>query len=180
MPENHSAAVEIIGITEAVSILTDSGLFENNEVAACTRVLLSTIKHGLQQIAEPFRLSMATSIDGANSCGKRFATIDQSLFPELFGFLPLQPENIESLIPPYESILMKKNVSISSDDFAKKIFGIFKHFELGYVPILFESETDYATIISLLNSKISFNVLPNNFQKSETADINKNQMRFDI
>ena len=180
LPENHSAAVEIIGLSEAVSILTGSGLFENNESAACTRVLLSTIQYGLQQASEPFRLSMSTSINSSNYCGKRFATIDQSLFPELFGFLPLQPENIESLIPPYESILMKKNVSQTSDDFAKEVSGIFKHFELGCVPVSFDSETDKVTIISLLNSKINFMVLPNKFEKPEIIEINKNQMRFDI
>jgi len=180
LPENHSAAVEIIGLSEAVSILTDSGLFENNEIAACTRVLLSTIQYGLQQASEPFRLSMSTSIDSSNFCGKRFATIDQSLFPELFGFLPLQPENIESLIPPYESILMKKNDAQSSDDFAKKVFGIFKHFELGCIPVSFDSETDKATIISLIKSKSSFTILPNKFEEPETIEINKNQLRFDI
>jgi len=180
LPENHSAAVEIIGLSEAVSILTDSGLFENNEIAACTRVLLSTIQYGLQQASEPFRLSMSTSIDCSNYCGKRFATIDQSLFPELFGFLPLQPENIESLIPPYDSILMEKSMAQSSDDFAKKVFGIFKHFELGCVPVSFEAKTDKSTIISLLNSKINFMVLPNNFEKNIDVEINKNQLKFDI
>ncbi len=180
LPEKHAAAVNIIGLNEAVSILTGSGLFENNESAACTRVLLSTIQYGLQQASEPFRLSMSTSIDSSNYCGKRFATIDQSLFPELFGFLPLQPENIESLIPPYESIFMKKSESQTPDNFAKEVSNIFKHFKLGCVPVSFQAETDKVTILSLLNSKSSFMVLPNKLEKPEIIEINKNQMRFDI
>ena len=180
LPKKHSAAVDIIGLYEAVAILTGTGLFENNEAMACTRVLLSTIQYGLQQAAEPFRISMFTSIDNSNFCGKRFATIDQSLFPELFGFLPLQPENIESLIPPYESILLEKKQIQSSDDFAKEVVGIYNHFDIGFVPIAFDSETDSETIVSIINSKSSFEVLPNNVGKHENIKTNKNQMRFNL
>ncbi len=180
LQKNNSAIIDIIGLNETVSILTGSGLFENNESTACTRVLLSTIQYGLQQAVEPFGLSMLTAIDSSNYCGKRFATIDQSLFPELFGFLPLQPENIESLIPPYESILLKKNESQSPTDFAKEVLGIYKHFCLGFVPVSFDSETDKVTIVSLINSKSSFKILPNNIEKSEISEINNDQMRFDI
>jgi|GEM_PF-1250940 len=180
LPENHSAAVEIIGLKEAVSILTGSGLFENNESAACTRVLLSSIQYGLQQASEPFGLSMLTSIDDSNTCGKRLATIDQSLFPELFGFLPLQPENIESFIPPYDTILLEKSESQTHEAFAKEVSNIHKHFSLGFAPISFYSETDKNTVTSLIKSKSSFVVLPNITEEAEAPELNENQMNFDL
>ncbi|MCX7003091.1 MAG: hypothetical protein NTV22_07440, partial [bacterium] len=36
--------------------------------------------------------------------GKRLAAVDQSLFPELFGFLALHPDALEPIIPAYRPV----------------------------------------------------------------------------
>jgi len=90
-----------IGVDEAVAVLTGSGMFDSVDGATCLRVLLGVIHDAMRSVASALELPLYVRVDEPAACGRRLASIDQALFPELFGFLPLQPDALAHVIPPY-------------------------------------------------------------------------------
>jgi len=90
-----------IGVDEAVAVLTGSGMFDSADGATCVRVLLGVIHDAVRSVASALELPLHVRMDEPATCGRRLASIDQALFPELFGFLPLQPDALAHVIPPY-------------------------------------------------------------------------------
>jgi transcriptional regulator NrdR family protein len=187
--KHHSAfdndsfgGLEITGLYEAVSILTGSGVFDSDESLACTRVLLNVLNNGLKQAAKSYNLQMRLISGESNGCGKRFSIIDQSLFPEIFGFLPLQSESLENIIPPYNSFYFKAERYNSHDDFIKVVKKLSSYFDCGTIPIkiTIENHDEIKEILSLMienNCGFSLNAKLKIIQK-EKAQENKNQEKF--
>ncbi|NLF37815.1 hypothetical protein GX586_00125 [bacterium] len=101
---NAAGCVNVAGLDEAVAILAGKRMFESVESDSYVRVLLRVLHTGLHQSARLLDLSAALTIGEPNRCARRLACIDQALFPEIFGFLPLQPEALEHAVRPYTTV----------------------------------------------------------------------------
>ena len=154
--DNSYGAIDIIGLHEAVSILTGAGVFDSNESMACTRVLLNVLQNGLKQAAKSYNLKMKLIVGEPNESGKRFSIIDQSLFPELFGFLPLQSETLESVIPPYNSFCLDPWNYDSLEKFIIAAVKIFGYFDSGSFPLKIKID-DSNKIIEVINLMLKNN-----------------------
>ncbi|RLD09616.1 MAG: hypothetical protein DRI44_08045 [Chlamydiae bacterium] len=183
--ENNSfGGLEITGLYEAVSILTGAGVFDSDESLACTRVLLNVLNNGLKQAAKSYNLKMRLVGGESNDCGKRFSVIDQSLFPEIFGFLPLQSESLENIIPAYKSLFFDPEKYHSHNDFIKTAKKISGYFDYGTIPVKFnDNNPDKMKEILLLmiknNCGFSLKRKTKPIQEEESQE-NKNQEKFEF
>lgn len=179
--EKIVGAVNVIGLYESVSILTGAGVFDNNESMACTRVLLNVLQNGLKQAAKSYNLDMRLDAAVETDCGKRFSIIDQSLFPELFGFLPLQAESLENVIPPYNLFYFDPWKYDDLNAFivaAKKIQSYFNH---GALPLKIKSNNreDSEKLIDLMQKNDCTFSIQDRFQILEEPPAeSKNQEKF--
>ena len=181
--ENNSfGGLEITGLYEAVSILTGSGVFDSDESLACTRVLLNVLNNGLKQAAKSYNLQMRLISGESNGCGKRFSIIDQSLFPEIFGFLPLQSESLENIIPAYKSFYFTPDKYNSHDDFIKTAEKISSYFDYGTIPVKFNDDNadKMKKILSMMiKNNCGFSLKGKMKQiKEEESQENKDQEKF--
>ena len=183
LDENSFGGLEITGLYEAVSILTGSGVFDTDESLACTRVLLNVLQNGLKQASKSYNLKMYLISGEPNDCGKRFSIIDQSLFPEIFGFLPLQAESLENIIPGYNSFYFKAERYNSHDDFIKVVKKLSGYFDYGTIPIKFtkENQDEIKEIFSLMiKNKCGFSVEGKQMIEKDKIIENKNQESLDL
>lgn len=128
------ACIECVGVFEAVSILTGSGVFEPTEGMPCARVLMNVISHTLQQLSSTTGVTLALTCGEEDVCGKRFSVIDQSLFPEIFGYLPLGAENLEEIIPAYSRLERHATEDVLPTTCASQAAAITKFFYTGMLP----------------------------------------------
>ena len=180
LDNNSFGAMEVIGLYEAVSILTGAGVFDNDESLACTRVLLNVLHNGLKQAAKSYDLKMCMITGESNNSGKRFSIIDQSLFPEIFGFLPLQSESLENIIPPYNLFYFNPDKYNSYNDFIPVAKKISSYFDCGAIPIKIKTENqdEIKELFSLMiKNKCEFLAQNNIIQKIPEQE-NKNQENF--
>ncbi len=168
LPANHSAAVDILGLEEAVAILTGSGMFEQTDNDACERVLLRVLHEMLHQAGTAYGLNFILHCGDPNPCGKRFATIDQSLFPELFGFLPLSPDSLEHVIPAYSTVELPFNGTLPSNKFIGMAQTIRRYFDSGVIAI--KSTNSFDDMLSgLVQTGIGFRLTPHQDIALQTA-----------
>lgn len=155
----HAVLVDIIGLEEAVSILTGAGIFERNDNDACERVLLRVLHEKLHQAGSMYNLSVLLGIGEPNRCGKRFATIDQGLFPELFGFLPLHPSSLEHVIPAYRATTITCSETDNPEERADMAGVIRRYFDCGSLPV--QADTGREDVMaSFIQHRIGFNCCP--------------------
>lgn len=100
----QAGIITCIGVDEAVAVLTGSGMFDNADAAKCVRVVLGVVHDAVRSVASTLEIPLLVRLDEPATCGRRLAGIDQALFPELFGFLPLQPDALAHVIPPYRPV----------------------------------------------------------------------------
>lgn len=105
----QAGVVTCIGLDEAVAVLTGSGMFDNADAAKCVRVVLGVVHDALRSAASALEIPLHVRLDEPTTSGRRLAGIDQALFPELFGFLPLQPDALAHVIPPYRPVQLLLN-----------------------------------------------------------------------
>ena len=96
--KRENFAVCVYGLNESVKILTANKLFEQSNNFSCEKILINFIKYKLEDSKQKFWFCANLNLPQA----QKFSAIDQSIFPELFGYLPLDPENLETVIPPYK------------------------------------------------------------------------------
>lgn len=161
LPDRHAALIECVGLYEAVAILTGTGVFEPSEGIPCARVVLNVIAHGLRQMSDTYNSTLMLTAGEPDVCGKRFSAIDQSLFPEIFGYLPLSPEKLEPIIPSYS--ILERHIEKDTDTHAcaERAQQIMKFFSAGVLPChFFDVAQDEVTacIESLPEMNIPFRI----------------------
>ena len=100
------AACEIIGLREAVSAFCGESREERFKTATA---ILQAAREIVSRLAATYYFDMRLTAGLDQKDGRRFSTLDQRLFPELFGFgfLPFGADESEALrhaIPPYQNI----------------------------------------------------------------------------
>jgi transcriptional regulator NrdR family protein len=127
--------IDLCGLHEALAVLTGSGMFDGSDGSACLRLVLSVLHEDIANAAEAQDLSIALLAGAPDVCGKRLAIIDQALFPELFGFLPLQPENLMSVIPAYHPAALTLGNDTTLDAARTAVDSFRRCFDAGLVPL---------------------------------------------
>jgi transcriptional regulator NrdR family protein len=94
-------ALDVAGLDTAIAILTGAGIFDQGQGKACLRVLLGALQTSVHHATRNTGMCTRLVAGEALVCGKRLAAVDQSLFPELFGFLALHSDALEPVIPAY-------------------------------------------------------------------------------
>ena len=135
-----AGAFTVAGLNEAVSILTGAGMFDGADSTACVRVLLNVLQTTIQRASVAHDRELRFVVGEPDSCGKRLAVIDQSLFPELFGFLPFQPEAVEHAIPPYSTIALQCAGAADIGPVIEAARLLNRYFDCGAVPIHVEAD----------------------------------------
>jgi len=134
-PAHAGGGLDLCGLHEALGILTGSGIFDEGDGNACLHLILSVLREHVSQAAESHDLSLTLLAGGPDVCGKRLAIIDQALFPELFGFLPLKPDSLASVIPAYQPACLTFDEGTSIEA-ARKVIDAFRQcFEAGLVQV---------------------------------------------
>ncbi len=101
---SHPGVLTCAGLDEAVAVLSGTGVFDSADSTKCLRVMLGVLHDGVRSIAHAQQLPVCLRMGESITCGQRLAAIDQALFPELFGFLPLSSDALEHVIPPYQPL----------------------------------------------------------------------------
>lgn len=128
-------ALDVAGLDTAIAILTGAGIFDQGEGKACLRVLLGALQSGVQQAARHAGMRTRLVAGEALACGKRLAAVDQSLFPELFGFLALHPDALEPVIPAYQPVELSVEVGEKLARVVERQRALQRFFDDGCLPV---------------------------------------------
>jgi hypothetical protein len=157
----HCTAIDIAGLDAAIAILTGAGLFDSNDSRACLRVLLAVLQSSVRQAAQPYGVGAQLVLGEPLTSGKRIAAIDQSLFPELFGFLPLTADALEPIIPAYEPVRYTCDAAASRAQAIQGITLLQRHFDAGCLPLEIEALDEpaaHALLLELMQHTCAFSL----------------------
>ncbi len=148
----HHAALDIAGLDSAIAILTGAGIFERGESRACLRVLLGALHTSVQHATLHDDMQVRLVAGEPLTCGKRLAAVDQSLFPELFGFLALHPDALEPIIPAYRPVEICVNAGSQPAQVVQHYQTLQRFFNDGCLPLSLDPALppDLAALFSAL------------------------------